>query len=503
MDEASPKPHGGDVGMVGADGAAASPQPHNEEDEAANPQNRSPPPAETNYWAEEERVMGMLAKCFNIRVLPTGWDIGELSKDGSKAHFTLNPSLDEIKVKWLKERIVTVIFQEGSKNLPKKIKEEVIRAFEDIWMGEERFDPVITRGRVCIESNNVLSYIAKNARVTEWMLQEEETRVALRGRWYSIAFKPWLTKKEIQDAKRDTTQIYFWLRILDVPIDAYCYLESSVEHSIGQVMKVYPPEKDARTPQLINVRIDMALEALPRLKETIFFITFQGQLIELKVANAQTPWCSRCRRFYHLVEDCPRQQRRRDPSLIPSVSSSASEGQQSSSHGARSQGRGNSEAQRLTGRHSRSPEKSSSSKGSRVERRRFKQPVYSSTLHPLGGGGPTTSQGRTEGMFVRNNPFFSPGTRTPHNSNGGIVLTSSSKFGHHKSASGDKDSRRGLTSPARELGTVEEQRVQSIRRALQGRHLTTLLELQPGSKAGNDTDETKETTRRGYEILPY
>ncbi|GBG81578.1 hypothetical protein CBR_g32570 [Chara braunii] len=203
MDVDKVRPHGGDVGMIGAEGVAASPRPLVEEDEGINPQNRSPPPAETNYWAEEERVRDMLTKCFDIGILPAGWDIGQLKEDGNKAHFTLNPSLDEIKVKWLKERTVTVIFQEGSKNLPKRIKEDVIRALEDIWMGEGRFDPSVTRGRIRIEPSNVLSYVAKDARVTEWMLQEGETRVTLRGRWHSITFKPWLTKKEIQDTKKE------------------------------------------------------------------------------------------------------------------------------------------------------------------------------------------------------------------------------------------------------------------------------------------------------------
>ncbi|GBG90595.1 hypothetical protein CBR_g50938 [Chara braunii] len=259
-----------DVGMIGADGLANSPKPQAVGDEAVDNQNRSPPQAQTNYWAEEERVRDMLAKCFDIGILPSGWDIGELKEEGTTAHFTLNPSLDEIKVRWLKKRTVTVIFQEGSKNLPRKMKEEVIRAYEDIWMGEERFEQSITRGRVCIESSNVLSYIAKDVMVTQWMLQEGETRVALRGRWHSIAFKPWLTKKEIQEARKEASLTYFWIKILDVPIDAFCYLESAAELSIGPVIKVYPPERDARTPQLINVRIDMAVDALPKLKETVF-----------------------------------------------------------------------------------------------------------------------------------------------------------------------------------------------------------------------------------------
>ncbi|GBG62289.1 hypothetical protein CBR_g29897 [Chara braunii] len=150
-----PQPHGGDVGMVGEDEVIpqGATTPQIEREEEGKEQNRSPPPAHTNYWApqwaEEERVRDMLPKCYDdVGIVPSGWDIGELREDGTKAHFILNPSLDEIKIKWLKERTVTVIFQEGSKNLPKKLKEEVIRVFEDIWLGEKRFDEAITRGRV-------------------------------------------------------------------------------------------------------------------------------------------------------------------------------------------------------------------------------------------------------------------------------------------------------------------------------------------------------------------
>ncbi|GBG81843.1 hypothetical protein CBR_g34025 [Chara braunii] len=321
-----PLPMGGDVGMVGAEAEVLTPHPRMGGEEEAEAQNRSPPPSQTNYWAEEERVREMLSKCFDAGLLPSGWDIGEMKVEGTKAHFTLNPSRDEIKVKWLKERTVTVIFQEGSKNLPKKMKDDVIRAYENIWMGEARFDPTVTRGRVCIESSNVLSYVAKDRRVVEWMLEEKEVRVSLRGRWHRISFKPWMTKIEIQEAKWEAAIDYFWIRILDVPIDTYCYLEAAVEQSIGQ-MKVYASERDARTPQLINVRIDIDVAHLPRFKETISFALFQGQLMELKVANALTPWCSKCRRYFHLADDCTRQRRQRVPtpsrSDVPSEASSS------------------------------------------------------------------------------------------------------------------------------------------------------------------------------------
>ncbi|GBG82638.1 hypothetical protein CBR_g35005 [Chara braunii] len=302
------QPLANDVGMVGAEETTTPGQPRPQtvlEDDDCNG-NRSPPQAHTNYWPEEDRIREMLAKCYDAGILRSGWDIGELREEGTKARFVLNRSLDEIKVKWLKERTVTVIFLEGSKNLPKKLKEDVIRAFEDIWMNEQRFDPAITRGRVCIESSNVLSYVAKDKRVADWMKEEGSFRVALKRRWYNIAFKPWLTKVEIQEAKKELEKTYFWIRVVDVPIDAFCYLESAAAASIGPVIKVYPPEKNASTPRLINVRMDIAIESIARLKETLEFMTFQGQVIELQVANALSSWCSKCRKYFHSEEQCTR-----------------------------------------------------------------------------------------------------------------------------------------------------------------------------------------------------
>ncbi|GBG86843.1 hypothetical protein CBR_g42126 [Chara braunii] len=410
--------------MVGAEGTA-TPGPQAGGEEETDKQNRSPPPSQTNYWIEEERVRDMLSRCFDAGMLPSGWDIGEMKEEGQNAHFTLNPSLDEIKVKWLKERTVTVIFQEGSKNLPKKIKEDVIRAFENIWIGEGRFDSTITRGRVCIESSNVLSYVAKDWKVVEWMLEEQEARVSLRGRWHSIIFKPWMTKVEIQEAKNEADRNYFWIRILDVPLDAFCYLESSVEQAIGTVQKVYPSEKDARTPQLINVRMDIDVDFLPRVKELISFTTYQGQLIELKVANALTPWCSTCRRYFHRAEDCIRTRRRRgssphrQQSPTPSSSSSASSsvppsegsGRRNSPSSPRSsQGRDRQPSASRSGGRSVRSHKSSSRGKSPVElvERRSKQPTYKGKLAPgsVGGGG---TPDQPQGVSMRENPMFSPG----------------------------------------------------------------------------------------------
>ncbi|GBG85773.1 hypothetical protein CBR_g40500 [Chara braunii] len=325
--EVQAQPHVGDVGMVGVDKEGATPglpRTLSGQEEEDGKGNRSPPQSHRNYWPEEERVREMLARCYDAGILPSGWDIGELREEGTKAHFILNHSLDEIKVNWLKERTVTVIFLEGSKNLPKKIKEDVIRAFEDVWLADQRFDSSITRGRVCIELSNVLSYVAKDKRVAEWMLEEKEVRVVLKRRWHNIAFKLWLTKVEIQEAKKEVEKTYFWIRFIDVPIDAYCYLESAAEASIGPVIKVYPSEKNALTPQLINVRMDIAIESIARLKESLEFMTFQGQEIKLQMANATTPWCSRCRKYFHAEDQCPRARRARTPSPGASESSHSS-----------------------------------------------------------------------------------------------------------------------------------------------------------------------------------
>ncbi|GBG71256.1 hypothetical protein CBR_g8678 [Chara braunii] len=316
-------------------------------------------------------------------------------------------------------------------------------------MGEGRFDVAITRGRVCIESSNVLSSIAKDTRVTEWMIQEGETRVALRGRWYSIAFKPWLTKKELQDARKEASQNYFWIKVLDVPIDAFCYLESAAEHLIGQVLKVYPSERDARTPQLINVRMDMALESLPRLKESISFTTFQGQLIELKVANAQTPWCTRCRRYFHVSDNCTRQGRRRAPSPAPSSSSSSRSSYHSGSRGGRRSGGRPPSPAGSAGRRSASPPRSHSREEGRPE-----QPTYSGPLRPLGGSSHSAQPGAT-GMSVRDNPSFSPFVRGERKEAEGSSPRAEGATGVRSMVLGENEDRNCVFTPWKGLGGGE------------------------------------------------
>ncbi|GBG75962.1 hypothetical protein CBR_g21204 [Chara braunii] len=271
---------------------------------------RSPPPAFTDYSRDEPRIRHMMEMCYDMGVMPPDIDVGEMREDGCKVTFILNSTIDEIKLRWLKERSVTVIFQDGSKNLPKRVKEEVIRAYEDTWVRERLFDSAISRGRVKMESANVLTYIAKDARVATWKKEKEIDKILLRRKWHTIAFKPWLTKTELEEERRQEQQKYFWIPCIDVPVDAYCYLHSAASRSIGEVHRVYPPERDSQKPQLINVRLDIVAEARENIKDSLSFVTCQQQEITVAVATALTPWCDTCRIFFHLPATCPRNRSR-------------------------------------------------------------------------------------------------------------------------------------------------------------------------------------------------
>ncbi|GBG59134.1 hypothetical protein CBR_g32151 [Chara braunii] len=77
------------------------------------------------------------------------WIPGKWKFKAESCNSLLNTSLDEIKIKWLKERTVSVIFKENARFLSRKVKDDTIRAFEDGWiLGRDRFPGETRRGRI-------------------------------------------------------------------------------------------------------------------------------------------------------------------------------------------------------------------------------------------------------------------------------------------------------------------------------------------------------------------
>ncbi|GBG81642.1 hypothetical protein CBR_g32635 [Chara braunii] len=130
-------------------------------------------------------------------------DPGGMTVDGRVARFKVNVAIDRAKVNWLKQHTVTIIFQEGARFLPKKVKDYIVRAYEDerVQNGNCEAD-MFHRGRVKIESANMVSYVAKNPIIALWMgdcgssagVQEELWRQGTTRR------DPW--KEEVMAQKR-------------------------------------------------------------------------------------------------------------------------------------------------------------------------------------------------------------------------------------------------------------------------------------------------------------
>ncbi|GBG70161.1 hypothetical protein CBR_g6292 [Chara braunii] len=229
--------------------------------------------------------------------------------NGREVKFTLNTSLDEIKVKWLKERTVSVIFKENARFLSKKIKDDIIRAFVDGWiLGSERFPRETRRGRVKIEGPNALSYVAKSREVANFMISEGGVEIPTRQAnvSYEVQFKPWMTRAEFRDLRRQEDDRIFWVIAVQVPLDDMSFIYAQIEIAIGKIEWAHPPDVDPDRPALVNARFDLASDARGNMKGKMRIITSKGDDLEVCLACSTTPKCRTCQQFFHTEEECRR-----------------------------------------------------------------------------------------------------------------------------------------------------------------------------------------------------
>ncbi|GBG73315.1 hypothetical protein CBR_g13034 [Chara braunii] len=195
----------------------------------ADPDNErvAAPPARTELpMSEKDRMKLLIAKCYEDGIIPEKFCHGEWIVEGGVRLFKVNPRLDTLVTAWLKERTVTVIFQGEARDLPLRIKEDLIRAYENGWYRERVFDHSIKRGRIHGEGPNVLSYVAKASEVARWMIVKGEDKVVIRGIEYAMVFKPWMTKAELEERRRAEDATKFWVMALRVPLRVMFHVES-------------------------------------------------------------------------------------------------------------------------------------------------------------------------------------------------------------------------------------------------------------------------------------
>ncbi|GBG68995.1 hypothetical protein CBR_g3694 [Chara braunii] len=273
---------------------------------------RSPPTGpqeERDYWEDEDRIGSLLTMCYDDGVYPTEIDPGEMVVEGREVRFKLNSSLDEIKVNWLKERTVTVIFKEAARFLAKNIKDDLVRAFEDGWIiGNERLQENTRRGRLKIEDPGVASYVAKAKEVADYMKIEGQAEITLGMETYKVLFKPWMTRAEFRDLRRQEEDriLKFWVMALHVPLDDMPFIYAQIERAIGKIVMAHPTDVDPTRPGLVNARFDLEPEARPNMKDVLWVETAKGDVLEIKLACADTLKCRICRQFFHTEQDCRR-----------------------------------------------------------------------------------------------------------------------------------------------------------------------------------------------------
>ncbi|GBG60628.1 hypothetical protein CBR_g8648 [Chara braunii] len=263
-----------------------------------------------NYQLEEDRLKEMIRACYEEGILPTNIDSGEMEVDRREVKFVLNGTMDEIKVKWLKARTVTIIFGTDLASSRKKVKEDLVRAYEDVWIREETFGQEFRRGRIKVESLNVVSYIPRAQEITDWMLAKRSDFIDLGNVTYCTECKSWMTRAEVRDWRRTVDENVFWVVAVGVPLDEMVFIYVHVEKGIGKIIKHHQPEADETDPKLVNLRFDLDPAAKANMKDKIWVQTHQGDLLDVRMAFAETDWCRRCRTFFHLEDICKRSDRR-------------------------------------------------------------------------------------------------------------------------------------------------------------------------------------------------
>ncbi|GBG67888.1 hypothetical protein CBR_g1007 [Chara braunii] len=273
----------------------------------ANGRMAVPPTRADIPMSDEDRMEILIAKCYEDGIIPEKFCHGEWVVEGGVRLFRVNTGLDTLVTSWLKERTVTVIFQGEARDLPLRIREDLVRAYENGWYRERVFDRSVKRGRIHGEGPNILSYVAKSGEVARWMIAKGEDKVVIRGIEYGMAFKPWMTKAELVERRRSEDVTNFWVMALRVPLRVMFHVESMVESAMGRIINSLPPEPDKSRPKLMNLKFELAREAEDRFEEELPIKLDDGEIYHIKFACKNTPWCDMCCWYFHTAtEGCPR-----------------------------------------------------------------------------------------------------------------------------------------------------------------------------------------------------
>ncbi|GBG79244.1 hypothetical protein CBR_g29295 [Chara braunii] len=278
-------------------------QPQQQQGEGSNRAGRSPPRDKDVGLTEEARVKILLTKCFEDGVMPEGLNHGEFVVENGVRVFKVNESLGKMTTAWIKKRTVTVIFQGAARDLSLKIREDLIRAYENGWIRQRIFDRGVQRGRIHGEGPNMVSYIAMTEEIAQWMIAKGWDKVSIGSVSYPILFKPWMTRKELEERRRVDDETKFWVVVLK----AVFHMQDMLEKAMGKVIKAYNPEPDKTRPKFMNRKYDLVKEAEANFVPELPMKLEDGEIVTIKVVCKHTPWCERCKWWFHTATNvCPR-----------------------------------------------------------------------------------------------------------------------------------------------------------------------------------------------------
>ncbi|GBG72454.1 hypothetical protein CBR_g12028 [Chara braunii] len=264
--------------------------------------------------------------CYEEGVIPQDIDPGEMTVQGREARFKVSVVIDQAKVEWLKQHTVTIIFREGARFLSKKGKDDIVRAYEDSKVQDGSFErDGFRRGRVKIESLNVVSYVAKSDIIASWLILKERDELILGSTTYKLEFKPWLTKAQLKEQRREEDQRTFWVIAVQVPLDAMLFVDTQIQKVIGPIVRRHPTEPDT---SLVNIKFDDDPAARANMKDVIWLETFEGDQLEVKLASSDTPraahWPPFCLQLEGLLNNIRANPDIRVPTVVTSGSAISS-----------------------------------------------------------------------------------------------------------------------------------------------------------------------------------
>ncbi|GBG64733.1 hypothetical protein CBR_g46279 [Chara braunii] len=117
-----------------------------------------------------------------------------------------------------------------------------------------------------------------------------------------------MNENQLYEWNKAMSYKYYWIRVLHVPISVLPHLKGAAKKAFGSVLSSSVAFADPVAPDLWTICFDMALAA--RLKYKRHLVVDMGDygFVELEVACTDSPWCCKCRRFFHSDSDpsCPR-----------------------------------------------------------------------------------------------------------------------------------------------------------------------------------------------------